>query len=108
MESLLSAAAEHGLMLSLFITGEATLTGEASSNIAGRSCLPHIKFPPSLTLPLSFGAGKVQFPVSLADGFRGRRARPRMVAPLSTRDSILTAERKRGKERGESDRAFFA
>lgn len=93
-ESLPSAgddeAARLGRRISRFVTGTLEAKGdELSRSIAGRSCLPQMRFPPEpSTAPASLTAAK-QVGLSLA-GF-DRRGMPAetVVAPDSTRDSIV-------------------
>lgn len=82
-----AAAARHGLRASL-LDGD----GEASRSSAGRSCLPQIKFPPSLTAPIGRRGEAAK---ETAAGWRGDDLRregteeAKAVARDNTRDSMV-------------------
>ena len=91
-------AARQGRRISRFVAGKfAAGSDELSRRIAGRSCLPHTRFPPDPSpTEMSFDAEK-QEELSLS-GVRRRRTPAEMaVAPDSTRDSILFFQRERGR-----------
>lgn len=68
---------------------------ELSSSRAGRSCLPHIRFPPSPTPPIGRAETKLTLPLGPLSlgGFRRRDRGAKVPARDSTRDSMISSER---------------
>jgi hypothetical protein len=73
---------------------------ELSSSRAGRSCLPHITFPPSPTAPIGRAETKLTLPLAPLSlcGFRRWDRGANVAARDSTRDSMIR-ERERERER---------
>lgn len=88
------AAAKQGFTVSLCFPAD-----EFSSNRAGRSCLPHIKFPPSPTAPIGLAETKLTLLLLLLfslGGFRSWESEAKLQARDNTRDSMVSkSERER-------------